>query len=686
MYNPKITLLYNFITIDTIDTAVSQNNIIDLSEMLTSLAKENIIFTPKAIKALINSSTDFIYRIEDELKATKGIKFRRSFGSGRDVCLTRTEALEQLEHYFITYGLEYIDDELLQEKSSKFKEFESNSRIKVIDYKTISEYIDFISNIVNSSIVFSETEKMILEDSKELLPKIIEHITEMKVKENMLFLISICHEARKFLKTSTDLLRYIYYINDYDYNNLKAINSADFEVKLKTSQKRFIMEFLNSKSNISLELEDLKRYKAYWIRVSNNLKPMSKKYKKYTNTQNLFRTLKNDKIRTFFSFYDTLSVVEKAKHLSKRPGEFIRRIDSLIRNSEKEDILIIADIISNTEFSTKLLIQIIPYLKFRSEKNCYKRIFNVKGKLKEINNKPLEKLDKLSANIIIDAFSSKLYNQLSSKKPFNKNFILSPELKSYIVPTEIRDLSIVNNIRYTPGTRIKFNCKYLRVFTAWGTKNKSDRFDIDLGCNFVDKDGRFESIAYFNQSEGYAQHSGDFTSCIEYKPGNDKITAEFIDIDIAEAKKEFDYAVFSTLIFDSFELTPDFSTCVYVYSGLMERSERSTKDININDSLFKMTLSGDFRSHISFAIDLKTSEIVFIDKYSKSQSGANVSNTSNTMDLYKREYFNAKEYKNNMYDILDSVINPDLEENEEPLLIDNQYVSDNMDTILDLLN
>ena len=682
----------------------TETHIYDVYKIITELAEHNIVFTEKAVNALCATSNEYLNELLKELSPVFGAKFRNNFGANNT--LTPEEINAQLAHYYMTYGLEYNHVDMLNDKHhiAKISKHEVSKNVRVIDAKTDVEFLTLIKDIISSSIVFGETQKDLLRNTpKKIISQVLEDIDKMKVKENMMFLISVNNNAKKFLKTATDLLRYIYYLNGLNYQDIKS--EKDVFIKLKTSQKRFIMEFLNSLV-FTFALEDFKRYKSQWIRVSNNLKPMSSKYDKFFIAQELFRVLKNEKIRTFFSFYDTLSVVQKAELLSQVPGEFIRRLDSLIR--ENKNIFEIKEIIEHTEFNPKLLMQIIPYLKYRADHDIKNRVFNVKG-VPYHSNKSLKKLDIYNASIIIGALSEKLIRHLSTKTPFS-NFVLSDEIKKYIVPTEIRDLSISNGIRYTPGTRVKFECNFLRAFTAWGTKEEDGKFDIDLGGAFVkifdantrkrlhntqndytiiEDDHAIVPISYYNQDENFASHSGDFTSCKKFEPNDTSkktITAEFIDIDMKKAKSQFKYALFSSFIYSSGDYKNDFDTDIYSYTGIMERDTRSTDSININDSLFKMTLKGNFQTHVSFAIDLETSEIVFIDRYSKSKSGSNIDNSYNQIDLYRREYFDAHKYKMNMYELLSYVNNPDLKEGETPIVIDNQFISDNLETIVNLLN
>ena len=234
-------------------------------------------------------------------------------------------------------------------------------------------------------------------------------------------------------------------------------------------------------------------------------------------------------------------------------------------------------------------------------------------------------------------------------------------LKKYIVPTEIRDNSKAEGKIFTPGTRIPLpkEAKFIRLFTAWGTKDEPAGFDIDLSSAFVKvkEDGSYkmEDIAFYNQTSDYAVSSGDQVSCKVYNEGDSSITAEYIDIDIERASKEFDYALTSNIIFSSSHLTFDYETDVNVYSGIIMLNEKRSsidKEININNSLFKMKLHGDFSTHTAVAIDFKTKEIVIIDKYNKGKKYMTSDKSFTSMDILRKKYFNATDFMGNMHFLL----------------------------------
>jgi hypothetical protein len=239
-----------------------------------------------------------------------------------------------------------------------------------------------------------------------------------------------------------------------------------------------------------------------------------------------------------------------------------------------------------------------------------------------------------------------------------KKAFIDTRLKKYIVPTEMRDNSKAENKVFTSGTRIPLGkARFVRLFTAWATKDGSaGSIDVDLGaaCIKENNDGELEMtpISYYNQSEKMAVHSGDFTSCREYNEKEGLITAEFIDVDLNQAREMgYRYILTSEFIFSRANDYDD----MQAWSGVQLLSElrtERTEFININDNLFKVKLGGKYQSHSALAIDLITMEIVIIDQYSKERQGINVNSMANKMNEYKKLYFNATDFQENMYDFL----------------------------------
>ena len=288
---------------------------------------------------------------------------------------------------------------------------------------------------------------------------------------------------------------------------------------------------------------------------------------------------------------------------------------------------------------------------------------------------------------------------------------LDEKLKKYCVPKEMRNNSKAEGTVFTPGTRIPLSdeAKVIRLFTAWASlkDDTPERTDIDLGGAFIKETSEgleLTEIAYYNQSEDFASHSGDFTACKAFNPKDGKITAEYIDVDIEEVKRQgFRYIITAEFIFGG---VAEVYSDIRVWSGVQLLSNMRTEkkgEININDSLFKVKLDGDFRSHTAIAIDIITNEIVIIDQYSEERSGINIRSMANKMNEYKKLYFNATDFNCSVYELLEMYTEAndfELVQNSEEANILCSYndfsnlsanqvnfnVSDNLENIINLLN
>jgi len=239
-----------------------------------------------------------------------------------------------------------------------------------------------------------------------------------------------------------------------------------------------------------------------------------------------------------------------------------------------------------------------------------------------------------------------------------RKVFIDEKLKSYVVPSEMRNNSKAENKVFTPGTRIPLdkNAKVVRLFTAWATKSGAQgNIDVDLGGAFIKETPAglvMEQIAYYNQSANYAVHSGDFTSCKAFDPEVGEITAEYIDVDLAKVKEHgFKYVITAEFIFGRAKDYDD----MQAWSGVQLLTDLRTEkkqSVNINNSLFKVKLGGAYQSHTALAIDVETMEIVILDQYSEERSGINVGSMAQKMNEYKKLYFNASEFSENLYDLL----------------------------------
>jgi len=315
--------------------------------------------------------------------------------------------------------------------------YPKNTNFRVIDVMTTIEYHNKIIALINLPIVFGNKElleirSMLDMDYWELFEIVKYSFNEgMKVKENIFKIISLFESSEQrtlimesnTIKTTTDVLRYIYFVTDNDYTELPSKDIMEYPIKfkLRTSTKKDIMLLL---SNISINEDDVLKYKKQWFRVQYNLSPYSEKFSKFSTE--LFDILKKNPKKTFSQKSENYKKKNKMKklikHLSKKPGELLRSLDYIIRNSKKKDIQVLKEHIEEINFSTKLLMQVRKWVEYRSSNSLETRTFKPKGKVFSTNEKPLDKLGS-KGDVIEIALRNKLREYLKDAEDIFKDEI-----------------------------------------------------------------------------------------------------------------------------------------------------------------------------------------------------------------------------------------------------------------------
>ena len=173
--------------------------------------------------------------------------------------------------------------------------------------------------------------------------------------------------------------------------------------------------------------------------------------------------------------------------LSKRPGEFARKLDHMLRISVNANIVVNGFKSVATDVSTPVLLQVKEHFSKRNDTQSDIRVFFPKGNVSKayhIEN-TLPTIEERHCKAIVQICEFVLMEHYKQKE-FLGNVYLSEAYKSYIVPFSQRSASkalksIVRGSRFA----IEENTTVLRGFLWW--KNGDDRTDIDLSAVFYDE-------------------------------------------------------------------------------------------------------------------------------------------------------------------------------------------------------
>lgn len=508
-----------------------------------------------------------------------------------------------------------------EEKEERVPLF-NTAKVKVLEAGSFDDLNDIFNNLCASKTSLSKSDVndmiFILNSAKVTLPD------EMPFKENAACVCRLLVDTgvdtdgslcKKYVKTATDVLRLVTAMSDGD---VSLAENTKFR-NLKRSERRIIMNLLAGCGNAA---EDMNRYAGRWIRVGEKLHPGEfAKNERYTKVVQAFGIIRNDgKIQSFGGKVDAAiasgDVTTVVSLLKKRPGEFARRIDFLLRTFDKDadrKTVIMGFASVAKDVSSTVLLQVREHFINKLNGNDDMRVFFPKGNLARsyyIKNDKAETIPEDAMIMVIAVCENALVNIYGSRAFLGKVYI-DKALRNYTVPFSLRSAGKTMTA-VSRGSRIAIDdsVKIIRPF-IWWTNTKNDIIDVDLSVAvFADNWDCLEHVSYSNlKSEKFGMyHSGDITNG---GPVDGEGAAEFIDLDIDKALGAgARYAVFNVYNFSN-EL---FSKMEHAAFGFMTRENMESGEI-FEPSTVKqrMDLASATTTCIPVIFDLKERVFIWCD-------------------------------------------------------------------------
>lgn len=498
----------------------------------------------------------------------------------------------------------------------------NTAKVKVLEAGSFNDLNDIFNNLCASKTSLSKNNVddmiFILNSVKVTLPD------EIPFKENAACVCRLLVDTgvdtdgslcKKYVKTATDILRLITAMSDGD---VSLAENTKFR-NLKRSERRIIMNLLAGCGNAA---EDMNRYAGRWIRVGEKLHPGEfAKNERYTKVVQAFGVIRNDgKIQSFAGKVDAAVVSGDVNAvvslLKKRPGEFARRIDFLLRTFDKDadrKTVIMGFASVAKDVSSTVLLQVREHFINKLNGNDDMRVFFPKGNLARsyyVKNNKTETVSEDAMKMVIAVCESALVNIYGNREFLGKVYI-DEALKNYTVPFSLRSAGKTMTA-VSRGSRIAIDdsAKIIRPF-IWWTNTKDNIIDVDLSIAvFADDWNCLEHVSYSNlkSSRFGICHSGDITNG---GPVDGEGVAEFIDLDIEKALSAgARYAVFNVYNFSN----ENFSKMEHAAFGFMTRNDMKIGEI-FEPSTVKqrMDLASATTTCIPVIFDLKERVFVWCD-------------------------------------------------------------------------
>ena len=439
----------------------------------------------------------------------------------------------------------------------------------------------------------------------EMLPK------EIPFKENLCFMLSITDGAGMGY-TYTDILRTAVYMSGGDESL-----AYNYRFCLTNRQRKHIMHLIEWKiaandrtgQHFLDSLEDLKKHRNKWLALFNHIHADSKRFRKpeYANAQRVVELLRfhADKIHTWNAKVERMNFAERLNDLMLRPGEFARRLNSLLGGC-KDNVIINAFALVAPQISNKVLFELYRYFEGRREDQKQRTVF-IKGARKPVNLTPLEALPKQVVDQIQDAILGAVMEKLQSWPKLGK-VIIDEKLKNIPLPTNMRSISETD----TPtvrGTRMPINVdhtKVVRFYVHW--KDECGCEDLDLSATLLGI-GKKATLAWNTEMYIWSSvhHIGVHSGDVRHRKGD---CAEYVDIDIKNALREgYRYVIIDVRNYNSRSLRS-----VNPAFGYMEREHPEANSTWIpNTVAASWRLQSEAKACIAVMIDLETMEYIPMD-------------------------------------------------------------------------
>lgn len=607
----------------TCDTRDGNENLRYITTMLKNIESQGFTLSCDIIDTLNNSSKDDIILFYQKLITV--IRNNLGYSFKMEKLLYKNFPNELMEKDYVSLYLEqlihYISLGSILPESEKSNTFPliHNKQLSVI--KPLFDISTMVSDLLCSKVPLDDTDKKFIVDSvnienlvdlSAILPK-----QDKMLKETLVFLINllntinISHEYK--LKTATDVLRLV---ADKCGGDVSLVDNT-FYMHLSRPYRRFIMDSLSECDNIE---EDIRRHKQHWLRLGEYVKPFTYKDAKYEKVNAAFYKLRNDPSKLFsIGSYIDKAHIEGRVHdilqiLSTRPGEFGRRLLSLIRNNSESDTLEIINafdaVINQIETMTLLSIQ-TECTKLQANEDKL-RIFMPKSNGSKIycDADKRDKINEMYLALIKRNITTELYNRFSKLHRLGKVYI-DPALSTINIPTAERN-NTTKFKAFPRGSRTKIDTstKILRLFVYW-----KDRSDIDLSALMFNENLEVSNFCSFrNRFSDYFHHSGDIINGAEG-------ASEYIDIDLEKIQSSgCKYIVTAINSFSGI----DFVEYEELFSGFMERQNNTGEVFEPLSVSHTSRLSGNSSWNVPVIFDVKNREIIWADVALNGFSGDSV--------------------------------------------------------------
>ena len=502
---------------------------------------------------------------------------------------------------------------------------------KELKLMTVEEFMEIPQQIMSSG-------NSLTKETYDELDWFLNEYPDLKIPERIPFKETLCFVASKRsdveLKEVNDVLRYGMYLMGSSTNLENVPKEIRRNSWSRTKEKN--PEWRNLKSlprkrrkeicqriekiieakGIDNCVKDAKSNYGHWLLLSERVHP-GEFILRYPETAQFFHYLKSNNLskqyKTFNSEvqrrYDSNEDVEDiAKFISLRPGEFVRRFDSLVRRaykSSKEDKIL--DIFFDTEgMKNKTLLELLSYYDRRNDSDIPRQV-KIPENDSYVTLPPLEKLPDILIETVREVIVRKILlnikNRVTEQDLAGKTVYIDPKIKRIPIPKGMRN----QNISIPVGTKYSIpNDGIIRFFVHWIQKTGKTE-DLDLHVFLWKNKNDCFNVGWntsLRTEDSVAVHSGDVLD----RKGD---CAEYADIDMIKLKKNgYKYIIADVMNYKGrgFDTLPCWLG--YMKTDSLEAGNRTWIPRKVDLSV---EINSKNSSIAAFLVDVDKSELMILD-------------------------------------------------------------------------
>lgn len=577
----------------------NKNKVVVLQEEAKKLG---FLFSQQAAYSLSNQEDHVIQNIFDELNKLVGnnllwVPFYKNFPKEVEQLSNLELLFNALLHYW-SFG-EYIPNYSKEER----EKLDEVIKYRSIDLASEDEFNSIYTNILSANSSVTEFDNLVID---WFLNNYVENqlikITPVKIpfKETLCSFVaksfkrSYYGAATKSINTTTDVLRIACGLSGGDVSLAEKT-----KFKLSNKERKFIISVLEK----VISEEDVARHQKQWVRLFHCLHVGKFHFaEKCNEIANIARNGKcqsfNAKIEEHILNRDFSLLLQ---NLSKRGGDFARRLDHVLRTFTKEqDHILLAFDDSIKDVSTRVLIQLGNF--YNNRNKGFERLAIPKGSISKaiIIEKDNGKLPNYVVNCILNSISNELLKRFSAKEKLGKVYI-DKSLKDVLIPLSMRTASDGLKVLQR-GSKMSVGDKnIIRLFTHWVGR------DIDLSACFLNEDLTWNSeIAYYDLKNDFAVHSGDIT----WAPAPNG-ACEFIDIDLTKIKEGIRYIALDLRVFSGQTFVHQEAKVGWMMRDELGKQKGEIFEPSTVEQLINLTTES--RSTVPCLFDVKERKVIWLD-------------------------------------------------------------------------